>query len=259
MTPAVDPFEDFSKVPGSGVVARAIDAAVRVPSSVVRAHVDSLRRRNPEASPARILAILDSEFLGLVQATGGAVGGTAAIPAVGTAVAATLTAADVAAFFAAAGAYTLAVADVHGVEVDDVARRRTLLLASVLGEDGSRAMASAGMNPTAWARVGLASMPSSTIQRVNKVLAGRFVKKHLLRHSSMLLGRLVPFGIGAAVGVMGGRALGRGVVKQARAAFGEPPAAFAPVPRVIDGVAAEVIGPGAERRLGAAPLRTEED
>ena len=245
---AGDPFERFAGVPGSHLVGRAIDAAVRVPSSVIRAHVEQLRRRNPEATPAQILAILDSEFLALVQTTGGAVGGTAAIPAVGTAVAATLTAADVAAFFAAAAAYTLAVADVHGVEVDDVARRRTLLLASVLGEDGSRAVAAAGVSPAAWARVGLATMPSTTIQRVNKVLAGRFVKKHLLRHSSVLLGRLVPFGIGAAIGVLGGRALGKGVVTQARAAFGEPPAAFGPLVRVV-----EVESAGAPPQLVPAP------
>lgn len=231
---SADPFDTFEAVPGTGLVGRAVDAAVRVPSSVIRAHVEQLRRRNPEASPAQILGILDAELLAVVQTAGGAVGGTAAIPAVGTAVAATLTAADVAAFFAAAAAYTLAVADVHGIEVDDVARRRTLLLASVLGEDGPHAVAAAGVNPAAWARVGLATMPATTIQRVNKVLAGRFVKKHLLRRSGLLLGRLVPFGIGAAIGVAGGRALGRGVVAQARAAFGEPPATFGPRVRVVE-------------------------
>ena len=236
---AEDPFERFAGIPGTGLVSRAVDAAVRVPSSVIRAHVDQLRRRNPEATPAQLLAILDSELLAVVQTTGGAVGGTAAIPAVGTAVAATLTAADVAAFFAAAAAYTLAVADVHGIEVDDVGRRRTLLLASLLGEDGPRAIESAGLSPTAWARVGLAAMPSTTIQRVNKVLAGRFVKKHLLRRSSLLLGRLVPFGVGAAIGVLGGRALGKGIVAQARAAFGEPPAQFPPRLRVVEGTSAD--------------------
>ena len=239
MTSPEDPFGRYARVPGAGAVARAVDAAVRVPSSAVRAHVAQLRRRNPEASPAQILAILDSELLALVQTAGGAVGGTAAIPAVGTAVAATLTAADVAAFFASAAAYTLAVAEVHGIEVDDLARRRALLLATVLGEDGSRAVADAGVSPAAWARLGMTALPSTTIQRVNKVLAGRFVKKHLLRRSSMLLGRLVPFGIGAAVGVLGGRALGKGVVAQARAAFGEPPAEFGPRVRVVEGTTAD--------------------
>lgn len=239
MTSAEEPFTPFSGIPGSGVVWSAIDAALRVPSTVIRAHVDHLRQRNPEASPERILAILDSEFLTLVQTTGGAVGGTAAIPAVGTAVAATLTAADVAAFFAATAAYTLAVADVHGIEVDDVSRRRALLLASILGDDGMRAFESAGITPASWARIGLATMPATTIQRVNKVLAGRFVKKYLLRHSGLLLGRLVPFGIGATIGVLGGRALGKGVVRQARAAFGEPPAEFVPLVRVVEVAAAD--------------------
>ena len=35
-----------------------LDKAVAVPSGTVRAHVDRLRTRNPEASPAQIVAIL---------------------------------------------------------------------------------------------------------------------------------------------------------------------------------------------------------
>lgn len=234
MTSAPDPFERYSRVPGANVVGRAVDSALRTPTTAVRAHVESLRRRNPEASPAQILTILEKEYLTVLQTLGGAVGGTAAIPAVGTAAAATLTAADVAAFFAASAAFTLAVAEVHGVEVEDTARRRTLLMATVLGEDGSRAFSDAGVSPVGWGKVALAAMPATTIQRVNKVLTGRFVKRYLLKHTGVLLGRLVPFGIGAAVGVIGGRALGRGVITQAATAFGPPPTQFPASVRVVE-------------------------
>src|SRR5690606_13790361 len=41
----------------------ALDKAVTIPSHAIRAHVDSVRRRNPEASPAQIVRILEREYL----------------------------------------------------------------------------------------------------------------------------------------------------------------------------------------------------
>ena len=69
-----------------------------------------------------------------MQSTGGAVGATAAAPAVGTGVALALTASDIATFFGASAAFALAVASVHGIEVEDADRRRALLLTTILGE-----------------------------------------------------------------------------------------------------------------------------
>ncbi|MGO2740536.1 MAG: hypothetical protein ACTIAP_06020, partial [Cellulosimicrobium funkei] len=69
----------------------ALDKAVTIPSHVIRAHVDSVRRRNPEASPAQIVRILEREYLLVIQTAGGAVGAAAAFPAVGTGVGIALT------------------------------------------------------------------------------------------------------------------------------------------------------------------------
>ena len=72
---------------GRSTFEAALDHAVRIPSPVIRAHVDRLAARNPEASPEQILALLEKEFLRVVTSTGAAVGAAAAIPAVGTATA----------------------------------------------------------------------------------------------------------------------------------------------------------------------------
>ncbi len=210
-----------------------VDKAVTVPSSAIKKHVDSLRRRNPEASPAQIIQLLEKEYLRVVAAAGGAVGAAAAIPAVGTGTGVALTTADVATFFGASAAFSLAVADVHGIHTDDVPRRRALLLASVLGTKGARDVESAiGGSTTAWGKVLLTSMPQGSVRKVNKALASTFLKKQLAKHSAVALGRLVPFGVGAVVGLAGGRALGHGVVAQSRRAFGAPPTRF---PRIIEG------------------------
>ena len=205
----------------------AIDQAVTIPAATIRAHVANLRRRNPEASPQRIITLLTRRYSLFMQGSGGAVGTAAVLPGVGTGVSLALSTADIAAFFTASSAYALAVAEVYGIEVDDVERRRALLLAAVLGESGARAVAEvSGKSVGAWGTVLLTAMPTSTIRQVNHVLTGRYVKRMVVKQSSLALGRVIPFGIGAAVGVLGGRALSRTVIHQTTRAFGPPPAAF---------------------------------
>lgn len=216
----------------------ALDRAVTIPSSAIRSHVDGLRRRNPEASPAEIVRILEREYLLVVQATGGAVGTVAAIPAVGTGVGVVLTSGDIATFFASSAAFALAVADVHGIAVDDAARRRALLLATVLGEKGAhdveRAVGGTGLAGLAWGKVLLTAMPSGTLVKVNKALSNRFLRTQLAKQGGLAVGRLVPFGVGAIVGVAGSRALGQGVIGQSRRAFGPPPSMFGRILEVVE-------------------------
>ncbi|MFF2270185.1 hypothetical protein ACFVTZ_18135 [Cellulosimicrobium cellulans] len=213
----------------------ALDKAVTIPSHVIRAHVDGVRRRNPEASPAQIVRILEREYLLVIQAAGGAVGAAAAFPAVGTGVGIALTSSDIATFFASSAAFALAVADVHGIAVDDVARRRALLLATVLGEKGARDVERATQGSgLAWGKVLLTSMPAGTLVKVNKALGNRFLRTQLAKQSGLAIGRLVPFGVGAVVGVAGARALGHGVIGQSRRAFGPPPSVFGRLLEVVE-------------------------
>ncbi|MHA3946816.1 hypothetical protein [Cellulomonas bogoriensis] len=215
-------------VTGMRTLDAALDKAVSIPSTVVHAHVDRLRRRNPHASPEQVLRMLEKQYLLAVTASGGAVGAVAATPAVGTGVALAVTTSEVATFFAASAAFSLAVADVHGIAVEDTARRRTLLLATVLGDKGARTVGTeAGIAPQAWARTLLVNMPTSTIRRVNTTLAKRFVRRQAGKQGALAFGRLAPFGIGAVIGATGARALGRNVLTGARKAFGPPPTAFA--------------------------------
>ena len=63
------------------LVEAALEKAVTIPSSTIHAHVESLRRRNPEATPEQLVRLLEKEYLLVVQTAGGAVGATAAAPA----------------------------------------------------------------------------------------------------------------------------------------------------------------------------------
>ena len=224
------------QVTGLRFLDAALDKAISIPSAAVHAHVDKLRARNPYATPEQVIGMLEKEYLLAVSASGGAVGAAAAAPAVGTGVAMTLTASEVATFFAASAAFALGVADVHGIAIEDTARRRTLVLATVLGEQGARTVgAEAGLDTKAWARTLLVNMPTTTIRRVNSALTRRMLRRQAAKHGAVAFGRLVPFGIGAAIGVTGARSLGKTVVEGARKAFGPPPRSF---PQTIEVVAA---------------------
>lgn len=209
------------------IVEEALARAVQLPSSAVHQHVASLRRRNPEATPEQLVRLLEKEFLVLVASAGGAVGAAAAAPAVGTGVALVLTASDVATFFSASAAYVLAVASVHGIEVEDVDRRRALLLTALLGESGAKALTDiTGLGATNVARLLLTRMPVATVKKVNTTLTRRMLRKQLAKQSGLFFGRLLPYGIGVVVGASGGRALGREVIAGTRKTFGPAPATF---------------------------------
>ena len=213
------------------VVQPALARAVTVPSSAVHRHVASVRRRHPQASPDEVIRYLEREYLAVVAGTGGLVGAVAAAPAVGTGVALTLTTSDVATFFASSAGFVLAVASVHGIEADDVDRRTALLLTTLLGESGARAVEDvSAIGAVSVGRVLLTRMPIATVRKVNLTLTRRMVRKQLAKHGGLFFGRLLPFGVGMVVGAAGGRALGREVVKGARLAFGPAPAAFPPAP-----------------------------
>lgn len=209
------------------VVEAALAKAVTIPSSTIHAHVDAVRRRNPEATPEQIVRLLEKEYLRVVQATGGAVGATAAAPAVGTGVALVLTASDVATFFGASAAFALAVASVHGIEVEDAERRRGLLLTTILGDAGGKIVAGgAELTSVSVARALLTRMPLATVRKVNTTMTRRFVRTQLTKQAGLAFGRLIPFGVGLVVGVAGARALGKDVIEGARKAFGPAPLSF---------------------------------
>ncbi len=204
-----------------------LDAAITVPSTVARSEVDRLRVRHPSATPAEVVEMLEGRYLLLVQGTGGAVGAAAAFPSIGTGTAVALTSSQVGTFLAASAGLALAVADVHGVEIDNVVHRRTLVLASLLGEQGSVIVEEeVGIGTLFWARSLLTRLPMTTVRSVNRTLAKRVARYGTTRGGVVFLGRLAPFGIGAVIGWTGARAMGGTMIAGVRRAFGPPPEAF---------------------------------
>lgn len=212
---------------GAKGIEGAIDAALAFPTDRVRAHVDKIRSKRPDATPAEVIQALEKRYLLAVSTSGGAVGAAAALPVIGTGTALALTAGQVASFLGASSLLALAVADVHGISSDDHARRRALLLTSLLGDDGPELLdQQVGLSAVTWGRTLLTRLPLATVKAVNKTLRGRIVKGSAAKVGSLMLGRLLPFGIGAAIGFAGTRIVGNQMIEGVRSAFGPAPATF---------------------------------
>jgi hypothetical protein len=210
------------------VLMRGVERAISIQQEPVARYVARLRRSQPDASPAQIIALLEKRYLATVTGAGAAVGGAAAVPAVGTAAAFALSGTETVLFFEATALFALAVAEVHGIRITDVEPRRTLLLAIVLGDNGAMLVEKmAGRTGQHWADLLPEAIPLSSVTAVNKTLGRWFLRRYGRKQGMLALGRLAPLGIGAAIGAAGNHAFGRTVVTTSRRVFGPAPARFA--------------------------------
>ena len=203
-----------------------IERGARVQGPAVRAYVDRLRTHNPNATPAEIVTKLEKHYLAAVMASGAAVGSTAAFPGIGTLVAMSAVAGESVVFLEATSVYVLAVAEVYGIPADHRERRRALVLAVLVGEDSKHAVADLigpGRTSGAWMADGAATLPLPAVSQLNSRLLRYFVKRYTLKRGAIAFGKLLPVGIGAVVGGVGNRLMGKRIVANARKAFGTPP------------------------------------
>ncbi|MCT7656926.1 hypothetical protein [Mycobacterium deserti] len=205
---------------------RIIERGSRVQAPAIKAYVDRLRRQSPNATPADIATKLEKHYVAAVMASGAAVGSAAAFPGIGTLAAMSAVAGETVVFLEATAVYVLALAEVHGIPADHRERRRALVLAVLVGEDSKRAIADLvgpGRTSGAWVADGAATLPLPAVSQLNSRLLKYFVKRYTLKRGAIAFGKLLPVGIGAVVGGVGNRLMGKRIVANAHAAFGTPP------------------------------------
>lgn len=216
------------------MVVHGLDRLLTVQRPVVLAHIRSIRRGNPDATPERILRILETRYLAAVTVGGAAVGATAAVPAVTTGVSLALSGVETAGFLEASALFAQSVTEVHGIPVADPDRARALVMAMVLGNAGRQVIAqlasqATGSGPTKTAfwgdQIGRV-LPKSVVGPIADRLKREFVKRFSVTQGANVAGRLIPFGIGAVIGGGGNHLLGRAIVRASREAFSTTPSAL---------------------------------
>lgn len=197
-----------------------IDRALALQAPLANKYIDGIRRKNPDLSDDEVVRRIEKQFLTLATATGAGVGGTAALPGVGTALAVGLTAGEGAAFAEACAFLALSVARVRGVDMTDPERRRMVTLGIIGGERGSEIVAKAlGKQGAQWSTVLDGIAPDFVMAQVNKRVKKWIQRRAATRLGGVWLGRLAPFGLGAAIGGFGNRAVAKGVIDASREIF----------------------------------------
>jgi hypothetical protein len=210
-------------------LAQVIERSYRIQGPAAEAYVARLRDAGGGAGPAEVVAKLERRYVSMVTLGGMAVGAVATIPGIGTLSAVSAAAAETVTFLEATAFYVLALAVVHGVTADDREQRRALVLSVLVGDNGKTAVAELigpGRTKGAWVAEGLSALPLSSMSLVNSRLLKAWVKRFTIRRSALLFGTLLPVGIGIVVGAVGNYLAGRKIARNARTAFGAPPASW---------------------------------
>ncbi|MDR3658771.1 MAG: hypothetical protein ACLQIK_16270 [Mycobacterium sp.] len=208
-------------------LAQVIERSYRIQGPAAEAYVSRLRDAGRGAGPAQVVAKLERRYVATVTASGMAVGAAATIPGIGTLSALSAAAAETVAFLEATAFYALALAVVYGIPADHRERRRALVLSVLVGDNSKRAVADLigpGRTNGAWVAEGVSALPLSSMSLLNSRLLKAWVKRYTVRRSALMFGKMLPVGIGIVVGAVGNYLAGKRIARNARHAFGAPPA-----------------------------------
>ncbi|HWI32634.1 MAG TPA: hypothetical protein VNT50_14225 [Microbacterium sp.] len=210
---------------------RGIDRVLAIQRPVVLAHIRSIRRRHPDASPHDVIRILERRYLAAVTTGGAAVGATAVVPGIGTGVTLALSGVETIGFLESTALFAQSVAEVHGLAVEDPERARALVLTLMLGKEGTdlvaqlagQARGKAEGRDKYWGELVTKSLPRAAVGPLVDRLKTSFIHQFAVKGGASWLGKALPFGIGAAIGGAGNHILGRRVLTTSHRAFGHPP------------------------------------
>ncbi|WP_405375621.1 MULTISPECIES: hypothetical protein [unclassified Microbacterium] len=213
---------------------RALDRVLAVQRPIVLAHLRSIRLRHPDASPAEIARILDRRYLAAVTAGGAAVGATAVVPGIGTGITLALGGVETLGFLDATALYAQSLAELHGIRVENPDRARALVLTLMVGKEGVDLVSQfarqvSGNGPTRdkyWGNLVTSALPRAVMGPLVDRLKTAFMRRFVAQGGASIVGKALPFGVGAVIGGTGNHILGRRVVTNAHRAFGPAPAFY---------------------------------
>jgi hypothetical protein len=218
--------------PVDPMLIRGLRAAMSAQRPAVLLHIRSIRRQYPAATPDQVVRILERRFLNSITLTGAGSGAATLVPGIGTAIGITVIGVETVAFFEMTALFAQSVAEIHGIVVDDEERAHNLVMALMLGGPGKDLVQqfvgqATGVGPDRtqyWGESITAGMPKALVGLLNKRLRDELVKRMAVKQGGSMVGRLIPFGIGAVIGGAGNRIIGGKVVQSAQQAFGPAPA-----------------------------------
>lgn len=203
---------------------RALQAIDDVSSNRWEAAVERAASLPGSLRPERIDA-LTKRFAREAGAAGAASGAAAATPLVGTTATLAATMSELALFTTRAGDLVLTIAALHGRTEPTVDERRAWVLAVLIYGSSARDEFARAINE-ATTGTGLAAdgrIPVATIQMANRLMGRALLRRYGRNRALVAVGRLLPMGIGAAVGGTANYAAIRNLAREADAFFAHMP------------------------------------
>ncbi|MEO6115560.1 MAG: hypothetical protein ABIP33_04170, partial [Pseudolysinimonas sp.] len=151
------------------------------------------------------------------------------------------------------------VTEVHGIAVVEPERARTLVMAMMLGNGGQELLqqfateaAGRGSRSAYWGEFITKNLPRTALGPLTDRVRSAFLRRFAVTQGTSVVGRAIPFGIGAVIGGAGNNILGRRIVRSAREAFPAAPDTF---PASLDAVtrAPKAAKPPKPPRVAGAP------
>ncbi|MGT2424902.1 hypothetical protein [Amnibacterium kyonggiense] len=218
----------------SGWTKQGFDRLLSVHRPIVLAHLRSIRKHDPAASPEEVIRILEKRYIRAVTAGGAATGAAAVVPGVGTIAALGISGAETVGFLEASALFAQSVAEVHGVPATDPDRSSTLVMALMMGPAGASIVqqfagevTGSGQPRSAyWGELVTKRLPSTVLKGLTDRVRKSFVRRFAARQGASVVFRAVPFGVGAVIGGAGNRIAGKRVVTATKDAFGPAPTTF---------------------------------
>ena len=208
---------------------RAVLSAMRWQRPLVVSQLRRLTKKYPYDSPEELAQRIGKIYLGSLTTTGAAAGGVGAVPGIGTAASLGASFGAAIGFLELTSLYAQAVAELAGLHTKNDHESQTLVMTIMLGEDGRALLQQAAsaqpgtrfgtLGPTAWIASGITGLT----ERAFNALSRRFMADLVRGETVRLLGRMVPFGIGAGIGGLANRGLARQVINQTHETFGRLP------------------------------------
>jgi hypothetical protein len=120
----------------------------------------------------------------------------------------------------------LALAEIYRIPAHEPQVRRALVLTVLLGDVGAAVFGGSQVEAKHWAQVLGMSSSRDAVREINAQLGRHLVGRFGARQGALMVGRALPFGVGAGIGAVGNLALGRAAVASSRRVFGPPPTRF---------------------------------
>lgn len=186
-------------------------------------NVARLRKANPEKSPAELIQFINRFYVGGVAVVGGGAGAAAIVPnGFGQASVAVI---DLLSFLEASVLYTLTVAEIHELPVEDIERRQLIVASVLVGNTATKRVLEPliGRMAPYWGKKIVEKIPAASLAAVNAVLGRWVVTKYGTKQGLLVLGKQVPLAIGVGIGFVGNAIFATTIVKTAKSVLGAPP------------------------------------